>query len=1101
VCAFKYVFVTSFGYNGYTKIYISLIHELYMVKLSAQREGRLTRTQRVQEKQEQQAVAVENERRRVLKEKIDSASENLKSTTYENYDEEYNKLDPETKTYFTSPEELKQTEGYKEYAQKKKEYDQAVAYQNEYNRAVASIKKASSRGTVWLIAMWGEGIEKQLARDYMKMENAQKDAFVNKVSTWNKENPTEKLIVDWKNYQVTGVESGSLQQSIPFADYNKIINDTSITNNAKFNVSLDPLGQPVSTIPKTDNLQVNNPDVEKVAWYNDLTEKGRTAVKENVLKPIGSFLLDKGKIVLSEGTKLYKKIPTAEMSISSPSFSNLYTGFNLFGSKDGKDIKVSRVKEVIVEDLDRKIIEQQNIELQKIGIDNIRSEYGGKAQSSFDTNYAEGIYSGDISFEDAVYNFEKSEEYKNILKDYNLEVRTEINKLEITGGTLKTMGYRISKTGVNILPTNTRDLLAFELSGAVGGAGALKVLQVGKAVIPSAYLTGANIGTSLAIGGYGGRVYRDPLSSPSERLSGLINVGLGFGSVGFAGVKILGRQTFSKKVVNPTISDLQTYTLGTEGKYIKEITLKGSTSQFETVNFARQKLSTFVEEGSLVQTSRLWRDLLRKYTPIKPNFVSQGLPFEKVAPTQTYDIFGKKYTVEVGKSVYQKELNVAMKQFGLTETQARSLLSYNAPAVKNLVLDVGELSVYKEKGYASGRFQTTIYQDPSIFAFEGRILKTRGKKPITDVYNVDRYLEGDVMVENIVKQTMDKNLRIKGKSKTEYLRISYGDTSEIKELLRRSYWDIGGKQYSKTIPYKYQDIFSYSGTKQLNPLKRKIKFDTSKTGLLKVEEKLLKTLDLDALMGVSYDSSFLISPAKIKKTPFSSTFGSKEMKKIKDLIKSSSSQTSVVKEVSNKINSQQLKSAINPIIKDITPSNFNMNKVITNKQFAGVREIGTFGVGFNVKSMHDTKLNIKSITKLNSDLKSQIKAKDLIKEDSRSRLKQSQSMKQVQALKSPQKLKSSIIELTGLDFTQGKIIRTPPSKNISKPFALPFSLPDLKKKSKKKKKGKFEEFAYLPDFTSRSLGLNPEVISGKQAQAKIQKVLTGLELRRGVIIR
>jgi len=41
----------------------------------------------------------------------------------------------------------------------------------------------------------------------------------------------------------------------------------------------------------------------------------------------------------------------------------------------------------------------------------------------------------------------------------------------------------------------------------------------------------------------------------------------------------------------------------------------------------------------------------------------------------------------------------------------------------------------------------------------------------------------------------------------------------------------------------------------------------------------------------------------------------------------------------------------------------------------------------------------------------------------------------------------------------------------------------------------------LPDFTSRAIGLKPDIISGKQAQARIRKILTGMEVRRGVIIQ
>jgi hypothetical protein len=59
------------------------------------------------------------------------------------------------------------------------------------------------------------------------------------------------------------------------------------------------------------------------------------------------------------------------------------------------------------------------------------------------------------------------------------------------------------------------------------------------------------------------------------------------------------------------------------------------------------------------------------------------------------------------------------------------------------------------------------------------------------------------------------------------------------------------------------------------------------------------------------------------------------------------------------------------------------------------------------------------------------------------------------------------------------------------------------KKRKKRLKGSMQTLtkAYLPDFTSRALGLDPEVVTGKQAQKRIKKLLTGLEIRRGVRIK
>ena len=63
---------------------------------------------------------------------------------------------------------------------------------------------------------------------------------------------------------------------------------------------------------------------------------------------------------------------------------------------------------------------------------------------------------------------------------------------------------------------------------------------------------------------------------------------------------------------------------------------------------------------------------------------------------------------------------------------------------------------------------------------------------------------------------------------------------------------------------------------------------------------------------------------------------------------------------------------------------------------------------------------------------------------------------------------------------------------------------NARKGSKKGKKGfgdvGFDQ-AYLPDFTSRSLGLKAESVNIKNLMKKINKIQTGLEIRRGIKIK
>jgi len=114
-----------------------------MAKLGEQlQQARPTRTQRVGEQQRverlQKLQGIERQR---VQTKVDTASATMQNISYEDYETEYNKLDTETKPYFTSPEKLKQTEGYKSYLVEKAEYDKQVASYEAQQRSIADAQR------------------------------------------------------------------------------------------------------------------------------------------------------------------------------------------------------------------------------------------------------------------------------------------------------------------------------------------------------------------------------------------------------------------------------------------------------------------------------------------------------------------------------------------------------------------------------------------------------------------------------------------------------------------------------------------------------------------------------------------------------------------------------------------------------------------------------------------------------------------------------------------------------------------------------------------------------------------------------------------------
>jgi len=120
------------------------------------------------------------------------------------------------------------------YEKQVKAADKALKEVEEYNAAVRTIEKAAAKGMVWAHAAYGTGLVRKLAKQYLKRQALLKESFRDQIEKFQQENPSEKLLVDWKNMKVTGVESGALQQSLSLDNYNKRI--------AELNKSLDTSG-------------------------------------------------------------------------------------------------------------------------------------------------------------------------------------------------------------------------------------------------------------------------------------------------------------------------------------------------------------------------------------------------------------------------------------------------------------------------------------------------------------------------------------------------------------------------------------------------------------------------------------------------------------------------------------------------------------------------------------------------------------------------------------------------------------------------------------------------------------------------------------------
>ena len=431
-------------------------------------------------------------------------------------------------------------------------------------------------------------------------------------------------------------------------------------------------------------------------------------------------------------------------------------------------------------------------------------------------------------------------------------------------------------------------------------------------------------------------------------------------------------------------------------------------------------------------------------------------------------------------SNYKKAFDKLIK-YGYSDAQATATLRYTAPKVTEQYLEKGIISIKGEK--ALGEFEY-LTKRPVIEVDELLGIKTRGAKTIKDAYDVERKL----MTIN------EKSFVLEEKTRLSFL-LKKGKIVDFKDLDFSKGVGMGkatdlykGYDFAKVedlLIFKeaqVQDIYGVSFSRKLLPSSKAIYLDTSKTKLIQ------QTIDAQT-------KQFGISPAKITKTPFSKTFGSKEVEEIKNIIKGE--QASQVSRVVSKVDTQQLKTAITPDVKSTTKIK-DLIKIKQLDKLTGIK----MGAVVSTKALLDLKTDLKMDAKLKTDLKSMIQLKDLLKEDTLLKLKQSPALKQASVQRLDLKLKMDLKTPTGISL---KIpiprFPTPPKINIPTFPIPPWLKGAIRDKLKKKKKGQFEEFALLPDFTSRAIGLNPEIISGKQAQAMIRKVLTGLEVRRGVVIK
>jgi hypothetical protein len=729
-----------------------------------------------------------------------------------------------------------------------------------------------------------------------------------------------------------------------------------------------------------------------------------------------------------------KKIIASTMDLGIPVFTA--------GSGSTTIATVEEGKGTIKEDIGL-IGKQEEVYQKDLEARGLTEKYKPKFEEEYKTEflkkYGEKIITGEITQEKAETEFAKSDEAKEVSRRYQEVIDIERGK-KITKGSLKLYGLGMAELGFKLIP-ETVGGLALE-TGAISSAVYLGG-KIPTRVMNVAYGGGAVWGTATAL---------DPTISPEKRIGGIFLAGTSLTMLGLSGVRYLRQPTIKQKIIkSPKISVKAESLVGKE-KEIVRITSGGETKLVERVTFSTQKTKQIGIAGSRTVISTRWRDILR----LDP--IYKGVPTAQPV-------------------AYNKALNLLIKRSGYTPYQARNVLRYSAPRVIDVTLEKGVLNIAGNE--ARGRFVYRVDQ-PVINVDKYLGIKTRGATSFRNVYEFQRTLKGDLVLEK-VREVSLKNAGVKYFEKVTASRV--GDVSQG---LNKISLNVGNKELiAYKEPYQFQRISGVSLQRQIYPPKRFLTVERGETTLIKRSQIDIDDINLDKIRGVTYRGENFVTPAKIIKTPFSKTFGVGDVEKVKEAISQKTLTKSVVE--------PSLKTGFAPTINVKTQirtlTKLNQAELITQPSQVGLG-VGTL-TALNINQALKTDLKVKQSLKTN--LKLDIKTDPRIK----------QIIKQAQATKTAQA--GRVSPTTNLGFSPTPIsIRTPTiptftTPNIpTTPFAFTFPLAKQKVKKKLKKKRSVQELALLPDFTARALGLEPKALTQQQALKELKQVKTGLEVRRSI---
>lgn len=955
------------------------------------------------------------------------------------------------------------------------DYNKFIAKVGDYNKDVAYLKQLQTWGGKVGFTNLPIFAQERLNPDAMK---------------WQKDNPTEKLVFDGSG-NVVAVESGSLGRSMSLSEYNQLASKTPDERYSEWQsttkdkpIYLDAKAVDITLPFETRGTTNINAQTTKL-YPLDVNRMGTAPESNNIFKNIGK-----------KYNAFIQSTPDVSLSVGGGSL----FGIGKYGFGKVPKFEVSTAD---IFDPASKWFENQLDTLYEKTIgkapnkEKIDEQFQQEYQSRFESQYMKKIIYGEIDYETASKEFAESDTAKIISEKYGSAITedtkgmTRLNKWLYGSGLV---GLSLGKKVVDVIPRKTGDLVV-KGALAVAGVGALKY-------IPKT----ANLGLSGGFFTYGTYKAFSPKSTPVEAGGGLITAGITGISLGYAGFKKWNSPVVKVKNIPKPKADL--YSAGTIGSDIKAI---------NKVVYSQQKLSQVATAGRRTIVTTWGREFLNKriaswnnmkgrynFGGIDINFKSMP-KFSKFSniyegiPTQQRAIYGtdvfRNTRYKIAPSGYEKAMKKLM-NYGYTKNQAKATLRFSAPTVTEQWLKSGYLNI-KGDISASGKF---VFQTkkPILVVNKKLGITTRGGKTITEVDKINRRI-----IEFNDKQLMEE-VRIKASGylsngkviakkfgvQTSTSSAKVSDVKQGVEFIRNQ----GGIKLYKD-PASYQDIFSVtkdSSSLMITPKKTKPIIEI-------MNNQRSYNLGRTTLFEKNIDQGKIITIQKGNKGAFSTDASptasiNKAIKKI--LGGKGSSFISDAKAVDPKVLgnqeviklTQQLKGEV--IFDPIKPTNVASMPKVNLDQVTGL-DMGIVGA---------TAVQLRSSTKQSNNLRLELKEMTSLRLNQLNVQALKTNLKTNQATKTTQSLRFQTpnIELNLLNPRLNVPTITPPPFKSAK-FIIFGANIDLKKKIKAKaKKRGIENFALLPDFTSRAIGLAPkEFGSVKDAMREIKMLQTGFGIRRG----